>query len=360
MKNTVDTPPTGSGSPPTSVPQGGALAATAPGSSGPSFTSRLHWRSSSIDLFDFWPLAVMLVVIIYTSTQSPYFLTTTNFKNILAINAPLAMMAMGQTFLLISAGLDLSIGYNASFAAIVTGLLMQSGHPMWFCIGAGIFAATAVGFTNGVLCSLNRAHPFIITLGMSIFLFGVSTELTGGAPVNDMKILYSWFGGLLPSGFPFFGLPAVALPLFVIVAFAFCFLRWSPIGRRAFAIGGNEEAAYLSGIPVRTTKIILYTLMGLIVGIAAMCLAGYIDEASFNLAQNYELQTIAACVIGGTALFGGRGGAFRSLQGVALLALVNNSVNFVHNIGPITVDANYQQILLGIIIVIAVMVSRRG
>jgi ribose/xylose/arabinose/galactoside ABC-type transport system permease subunit len=167
-----------------------------------------------------------------------------------------------------------------------------------------------------------------------------------------MKGLYSAFGGYMPGGFPFFGLPSVTWPFLIVVLLTYGFLRWAPLGRRAYAIGGNEAAAYLSGIPVKRTKIYLYTLMGALVGITGMVLSGQINEASFNLAQNFELQSIACAVIGGTALFGGRGGAFRSLQGVALWGLVQNSILFIG------FSSNYQQMSLGVIIIIAVMVTR--
>jgi len=315
--------------------------------------SSLPEKVAALDLFTFWPIAVIVLIVIYTATQSAHYLTVSNFENILAINAPLGIIAMGQTTLLVSAGLDLSVGYNISFSSIVTGEMLTHGYPLWICIAAGLGAATAVGLVNGILCAQNRAHPFIITLGMSILLFGLCVHITGGAPVNNMGGLYTAFSGYLPQGFPFFGLPNLTIPLVATVLFAFCFLRWTPLGRAAFAIGGNEEAAYLSGIRIKWSKIALYTLMGFIVGIAAMCLAGEINEASFNLGQNYELQSIAASVIGGTALFGGRGGAFRSLQGVALLGIVNNAVVFSG------LDPNFQQVVLGGIIILAVMVTRR-
>jgi len=305
-----------------------------------------------VDLYTFWPLAVMAVLIVVTSFRSPHYLTVFNFENILSQIAPLGIVTMGQTILLISAGLDLSVGYNIAFASIVTGLLLEHGHPLWLAVAAGVGAATAVGFTNGVLAAQGRAHPFIITLGVSIFLFGLDTQLTGGAPVNDMKGLYTAFGGNLPSGFPGFGLPTVAVPFFIVLVLTFAFLRWTPLGRRAYAIGGNEEAAYLSGVPVKRNKIYLYTIMGFLVGITGMVLAGQINEASFNLAQNFELESIACAVIGGTALFGGRGGALRSLQGVLLWGVVQNAIVFAG------LSSNYQEMALGAIIVIAVMVTR--
>src|SRR5581483_5288108 len=258
-------------------------------------------RLRNVDLYALWPLAVMVVIIVVTSLRSSHYFTAFNFENILSQAAPLGIVTMGQAVLLISAGLDLSVGYNMAFASICTGLLLERGQPLWLCIAAGVGGATLVGFVNGVIVAQNRAHPFIITLGTSIFLFGLDTQMTGGAPVDDMKGLYTAFGGNLPQGFPFFGLPSLTIPLVVV---------------------------------------------------AGLALAGQINQASFNLAQNFELQSIACAVIGGTALFGGRGGALRSLQGVALWGVVQNAIVFAG------LSSNYQQMALGAIIVVAVMVTR--
>ena len=327
--------------------------ARATGAPRPAAAPWLRPQWGNVDLYTLWPIAVIILIIVVTSFRSSTYLTVVNFKNVLSQMSVYGIVTMGECILLISAGIDLSVGANMAFSSICTGLLFtQGGYPMWLCIAAGIGAAVGVGLINGILASLNRAHPFIITLGMQVFLYGLATQMTGSAPVNDMGWLYTAFGGYLPSYPPFLGLPTVAVPFIAVVLCTYTFLRWSPIGRRAYAIGGNEEAAYLSGIPVRRTKIILYAIMGLLAGIAAMVLAGNIDEASFNLAQNYELIGIAMAVVGGTALFGGRGGALRSLQGVVLYAVVANAIVFLG------FTSNYQQMALGIIIIIAVMVTR--
>ncbi len=331
-------------------PTPGALGAPAAADLEAGPPARRRWSSVTVgglDLYSLWPILVMVLIIIITSLRTSNYLSTANLENVISQIAPLGIVTMGQAILLISGGIDLSVGYNASFASIVTGLLLEHGHPLGIDIAAGVAAATLIGFINGVLAAQNRAHPFIITLGMSIFLFGLDTQMTGGAPVNDMGGLYTLFGGSFLGG-----IPTVAIPLVVVVIFAYVFLRWSRLGRQAYAIGGNEEATYLAGIRVKRTKIYLYTLMGLIVGVSGMVLAGQINEASFNLAQNYELESIACAVIGGTALFGGRGGALRSLQGVALYGVVQNAISFAG------LSSNYQQMALGVIIVIAVMVAR--
>lgn len=318
---------------------------------------------SRIDFYSLWPILVMLAIIIYTSSRSANFLTVQNFSNIISSNAVLGIVTMGQTILLISAGIDLSVAANVSITGVVIGLLItqqhvtifgvQLPHPsIWMAILVGLAFATLIGLVNGILVAQNRAHPFIITLGMAVFLTGLATEMTASAPVNDMGSLYTTLSGNLPSGPPFFGMPWATFLLIIMVAFTYCFLRWSPLGRRAYAIGGNEAAAFLSGIPIKRSKIYLYTLVGFIVGIAAVLQTGLLDSAVFNNGQGLELQSIACAVIGGTALFGGRGGALRGLQGLLLYGLVTNSLNFL-NYG-----SNYQQMALGIIIVAAVMVQR--
>ena len=337
----MDTAKTSTESPDVSVAERGASADGAVGGAG-------RWSLlGGVDVYGLWPLAVMVVVVGVTATQSSRYFRVANLENVVSQIAPLGIATMGQTILLISGGIDLSVGYNASFASVVTGLMLEHHHPLGLDILLGVAAATVVGLVNGVLAAQNRAHPFIITLGTSIFLFGLDTQLTGGAPVNDMGGLYQAFGGNFAGG-----IPTVAIPFAVLIVLTYVFLRWSRLGRQAYAIGGNEEATYLAGIRVKRTKIYLYTLMGLIVGVTGMVLAGQINEASFNLAQNFELESIACAVIGGVALFGGRGGAIRALMGVALYGVVQNAITFLG------MSSNYQQMALGLIIVIAVMVTR--
>jgi ribose transport system permease protein len=312
---------------------------------------RPGWVPAGIDFYSAWPILVILAIVIFSSIHSPNYLTTLNFENILSQMSVIGIIAMGQTIILVSAGIDLSVGANMSFASVCTGLLFSQGHyPMVICIVAGLAAATGVGLINGALASLNRAHPFIITLGMSVFLYALATQMTGSAPIVGVGWLYTTFGGGIGST----GIPTIAIPFLASVILTYAFLRWSPVGRKAYAIGGNEEAAYLSGIPVKRTKIILYALVGLIAGVGGLIEAGTLDQASYAIGTNYELISIAMCVVGGTALFGGRGGALRSLQGVVLYIVVSNAI--VLN----GYTDNYQNMALGIILILAVMVTRQS
>jgi ribose/xylose/arabinose/galactoside ABC-type transport system permease subunit len=290
---------------------------------------------------------VLVVGIIVTAIFQPVFLTMSNIANVLSQIAVLGILTMAQTIVLISGGIDLSVGSNVALSGVVAGLLFMHGVPLWIDCLAAMGCATIIGLINGVLVAQNRAHPFIITLGMLTLLEGIAELITGGSPVNDMGALSTTLGGTI-----FFGIPTAVVLLFVVVALTAFFLARTPLGRTAYAIGGNEEASYLSGIPIKRTKIYIYTLAGVVAGIAALTLSGILNAAEANIGTGLELQSIAAAVIGGTPLIGGRGGAWRSLQGVLLLGVVSNSLNLM------SVGANYQNIALGIIVLIAVMVQK--
>jgi ribose transport system permease protein len=302
---------------------------------------------AGLDLVDLTPLAVIVALLIIGAVFSPYFFTASNLTNVLTQVSVIGIVTMAQTILLVAAGIDLSVGNNVAVSGVVTGELFSHGTALWLACLAGIGCGTLIGLVNGVLVAQNRAHPFIITLGMFTLLDGVATKLTGGSPVNDMGALNTTLGGTLPGGIP----TAIIVLLVAVVAVAL-FLHRSPIGRAAYAIGGNEEASYLSGIPIKRTKIYLYTIVGFIVGIAALVESGILNEASNTIAPGLELQSIAAAVIGGTPLFGGRGGALRSLQGVILLGLISNILNLLG------LGGDYRNIVTGIIVIIAVMVQK--
>lgn len=300
-----------------------------------------------IDATTYGTTVVLIVGIIITAIFQPVFLTVSNIANVLSQIAVLGILTMGQTIILISGGIDLSVGSNVALSGVAAGLLFLHGVPLWIDCIVALACATLIGLINGVLIAQNRAHPFIITLGMLTLLEGIAELVTGGSPVNDMGALATTLGGTI-----FFGIPTAVVLLFVVVVLTAFFLARTPLGRAAYAIGGNEEASYLSGVPIKRTKIYIYTLAGLIAGIAALTLSGILNAAEANIGTGLELQSIAAAVIGGTPLIGGRGGAWRSLQGVLLLGVVSNSLNLL------SVGANYQNIALGIIVLIAVMVQK--
>jgi ribose/xylose/arabinose/galactoside ABC-type transport system permease subunit len=294
-------------------------------------------------------LITLIVIVIVTAIGNPRFLSTGNLLNILFQASTLGIVAAGQTMLLISGGLDLSVGASMSVAALAAALTIVATGSVALGVLAGLATGALIGLCNGFLVATNRATPFIITLGVMTFLQGVAIVISGGSPINGVGALFDSFG--LGSTL---GLPNPVYVLAATLIVTFLVLRRTIFGRYAFAIGGNEEAARLSGVPVRRIKVGLYTLNGLIVGVAAVVLTGILDSALPNMGAGYELRAIAAVVIGGTPVLGGRGTIVGTLGGVLLLGLVSNSMNLLG------VGANYQSAVLGLIITAAVLLQKRS
>jgi ribose transport system permease protein len=290
---------------------------------------------------------VLLVIIIFTGIINPRFLSLQNILNILQQISVLGIVSIGMTILLISGGLDLSVGSLISLSAYVGGLTIVQTQSLGLGILALFACAVFFGFLNGVLAATERAHPFIITLGTMTFLQGVAVVISRGSPINGMGGLYELIGIR-----DIFGLPAPAIIFIGLLILSHFFLRNIPLGRYAFAIGGNQEASRLSGIRISRMKIALYALNGLFVGVAALVLSSILDSALPTMGTGYELRSVAAAVIGGTPLFGGRGNVFGTLGGVFLLGLVSNSINLLG------ISANFQGVVLGAIMVAAVMFQK--
>ncbi len=308
------------------------------------------WRLSalrSLGIGRFTLLITLVAIIIVTAIGNPRFLSPNNLLNILFQISALGIVSAGQTILLVAGGLDLSVGASLSVAGLATALTIIGTGSVLLGGLAGVAAGTVIGAMNGVLVATNRATPFIITLGTMTFLQGVAIVMSGGSPINGTGVLFDIFGtgSLMGVSYPVFAM------LLAVVA-VFLLLRFSTVGRYAFAIGGNEEASRLSGIPVQGIKVALYAINGLLVGLAGVILTGILDSGLPSMGTGYELRAIAAVVIGGTPLLGGRGTVIGTLGGVLLLGLVSNSMNLLG------VGANYQSAVLGLIITAAVLLQK--
>jgi ribose transport system permease protein len=301
----------------------------------------------SLGIGRFTLLLTLAAIIVVTAVGNPRFLSPNNLLNILFQVSALGIVASGQTILLVAGGLDLSVGASLSVAGLATALTIIGTGSVVLGVLAGIAAGTIIGAINGMLVSTNRATPFIVTLGTMTFFQGVAIVMSGGSPINGTGVLFDIFGtGSL------FGVSYPVLVMLASVALVFLLLRFSMVGRYAFAIGGNEEASRLSGIPVQRIKVALYAINGLLVGLAGVILTGILDSGLPSMGTGYELRAIAAVVIGGTPLLGGRGTVIGTLGGVLLLGLVSNSMNLLG------VGANYQSAVLGLIITAAVLLQK--
>lgn len=293
-------------------------------------------------------VVVGLALIVFTSTQSPVFLTTQNLLNVATQVSVLGILAAGTTLLMVSGGMDLSIGSSVSLSSMILASSMLAGAPVWLAVLACFGVALGVGTTNGILASLSKTHPFVITLGMLTLVQGLA---------------------LLVSQTPLYGLPAeflalgrgrlgpIALVVLVCAAVliaAHILLSRTPYGRWLYAIGGSQPAAFLAGIRIRTVKVTAYALNGALVGLAAVLLTTQIASASATMGAGLELSAIAAVAIGGTSLAGGRGDIVGTVLGVVLLGLINNSLNLM------SISPNWQYVLQGAVVVIAVMAQRHS
>jgi ribose transport system permease protein len=288
-------------------------------------------------------VALVLIGLVMT-ILSPVFLSTQNLLNIGVQAAVVAILAFGQTFVIVSAGIDLSVGSVAALAAIVTGYTasMQGLNPV-VAIGLGVATGVACGFVSGAMVAYGRLPSFIATLAMLSIARGLALVLSDGVPVAQPDAV-AWFGRTYGGWLP---MPVVIMVVLGVLA-AFILNR-TYVGRAMYAIGGNEEAARLSGINVRRQQLIIYSLSGLFAAIAGLVLAGRLVSGQPQAAAGYELDAIAAVVIGGASLAGGQGRAFGTLIGALVLAVIRNGLNLLN------VSSFWQQVVIGAVIALAVL-----
>lgn len=297
------------------------------------------------------PIVALLFLITYLAFATPYFFTVSNFLNITRQSSINAILAIGQTMVIISAGIDLSVGAVLALSASMSAVAVSYwGLNLAVGILLGLGTGALIGFITGVIVTKGRIPDFIATLAMMTTARGLALILTQGLPVPShftaLKLV-----GYLPQGLiwlgsgDILGIPVPALVVIVITILGWLILTRTTLGRAIYAVGGNREAARISGISFVRTKIIVYTIMGLLAGVAGIVLTGRLNSANALMADGAELQSIAAVVIGGTNLFGGEGGVFGSVIGAFIMGVLGNGLNLLN------VSAFWQRFILGLIIV---------
>ncbi|RLV70778.1 D-ribose ABC transporter permease protein [Streptomyces sp. CBMAI 2042] len=297
-------------------------------------------------LLDNGALSALVVLVVAMSLLSGDFLTTQNLLNVGVQAAVTAILAFGVTFVIVSAGIDLSVGSVAALSATVLAWSATSaGVPVVLAVVLAIVTGIACGFVNGALISYGKLPPFIATLAMLSIARGLSLVISQGSPIafpDSVSRLGDTLGGWLPV--PVLVMIAMGLVTALILGRTF-------IGRSMYAIGGNEEAARLSGLRVKRQKIVIYALSGLFAAVAGIVLASRLVSAQPQAAQGYELDAIAAVVIGGASLAGGVGKASGTLIGALILAVLRNGLNLL------SVSAFWQQVVIGVVIALAVLLD---
>jgi ribose transport system permease protein len=290
------------------------------------------------------PVLILGGLVVAMTIASPVFLTTRNVGNVLSQTAVIAVLAVGQLLVILTRGIDLSVGSTLALASVVGAIAFEHGNPGVVVMLVMLATGAAVGFVNGAGYVWGRLpHPFIITLATLSIARGLALRLSGGQPKRGMPDVVRDLGGGSAGWFPYSAFLVGGIA--VLAALVLARLVW---GRWIYAVGGNPEAARRTGIPVRSVLISVYVLCGLLAGVAAIITSGRLNAGSPTSGDLAELDSIAAVIIGGASFLGGRGTVANALVGAVMIGVIRNGMNLLN------VDAFLQPIVIGVVIVLAV------
>ena len=299
------------------------------------------------NLRDAGTLIGLLIIVVTFSFLSPVFFTLPNLLNILQQSSINALIALGMTLVIISGGIDLSVGPSAALSAVLGATLMVSGVPVPLAILATLGVGALCGLFSGTLIAYAGLQPFIVTLGGLSLFRAIALIYTGGNPIFGIPLE---FRSLINS--TLFGIPTPIVIVAVIALLLWTVMNKTPLGEYILAIGGNEEAARVAGVPVKRTKVTVYIFSGLLASLASLILIGRLGAAEPTIGNLWELDAIAAAAIGGASLMGGKGSIFGTLIGVVILGALRNGLTLLN------IQAFYQLLATGLIIIIAMLIDR--
>jgi len=298
----------------------------------------------------FWVTVALLIIILGMSYLQPVFSSEANFYNMTRNFAYIGIMAVGMVAVIITGGIDLSVGSIMGVTGVVCGVMLEGGNAWYIAVVAGLATGMFAGMINGLLIAYAGLSPFVVTLGMMSFARSIAIVL------SQNRMIYEFGPGgptfKLLGGGQMFGLSNIFWALIVVAVVVGVILKFTTWGRHLYAIGGNEHAARLTGVPVVRVKAQAYVLSGLTAAIAAVLLVGWQGSAINALGTSYELRVIASTVIGGANLMGGEGGIYGAVIGSALLEVIRNSLLMQG------IDSNWQGAFVGVFIVLAVFLEK--
>jgi ribose transport system permease protein len=316
-------------------------------------TAKTLFRSDAMQRI--MAFGALIVLALGFSLASPYFRTFDNLVGILLATAVNGVLGLGATFVIITAGIDLSVGTVLTFSAVMTGVFITNWHlPIPLGILGGVLAGSLAGFINGNLISRMKIPPFIATLGMLYATKGLSLVISQLKPIyfNDTPAFREMaMGSILGKIIPGFDVPNAVFILFGAAIIANFILSRTILGRYTFAMGSNEEATRLSGVNVAAWKTAVYTLCGLFAGLGGVLMASRLNSAQPALGAGYELDAIAAVVIGGTSLSGGEGSILGTIIGAFIISTLTNGLRIL------SVPQEWQMVVTGAIVVLAVFLD---
>ena len=294
------------------------------------------------------PVVGLVVMIVALSLLSPYFLTTRNLSNILSQISDVGIMAAGAFLIILIGGIDLSVAAVMALTMMVSGwLYAQHGLPFVLALVAGLLVGALIGLINGILLTVGKVQAFVATLATMSAALGLALVVTNGNTINGFP---EWFGNLTHT--KVLGIPLQAYAMaatYLVLAF---WLRFRPRGRALYAIGGNDEVARLSGLPVRRLKTLVFVIAGSLAAVAGWINISQLDSAQPTAGSGYLLNVIAIVVIGGASLSGGSGSIGGTFIGLLIVGVLNNGLSLLH------VNPNLQQVVVGAVILAAVLSDR--
>jgi ribose transport system permease protein len=310
-------------------------------------TARPTLSRFSVSMRDAGTLIGLVVILLVFGALVPGFFSERNLVNILQQSSINACLALGMTLVIISGGIDLSIGPTAAISAVLAATLLVAGVPVPLAIAAGLAAGMVCGLFNGLLVAIVGLQPFIVTLGTLSTYRAIALIFTGGNPVlgltSDFRSLFN--GAVL-------GVPSSVVIVAGVAVIAWVLLKKTPFGEYLLAVGGNEEAAYIAGVPIARTKIGAYVISGSLAALASLILIGRLGAAEPILGNLWELDAIAAAAIGGASLMGGKGSVVGTILGAVILGTMRNGLTLMN------VQSFYQLLATGLIILAAMMIDR--
>ena len=299
------------------------------------------------NLRDAGTLIGLLIIVVTFSLLSPVFWTLPNLLNILQQSSINAIIALGMTLVIISGGIDLSVGPTAALSAVLGATLMVAGVPVPLAVMATLGVGALCGVFSGTLVAYAGLQPFIVTLGGLSLFRALALIFTNGNPIFGIPME---FRNLINS--TVFGIPTPIVVVVVIAVFLWVVMNKTPLGEYILAVGGNEEAARVAGVPVKRTKVTVFVISGVLASLAALILIARLGAAEPTIGNLWELDAIAAAAIGGASLMGGKGSIVGTLIGAVILGALRNGLTLLN------IQAFYQLLATGLIIIIAMLIDR--
>lgn len=306
---------------------------------------------SKISLGKLGPLLALIVLIVLVTVMNPGFIAPTNLLNLLRQVSTNALIAFGMTFVIITGGIDLSVGSTLALSSALMAGAIASGLDPLLAMLMSLILGTVLGGINGLLITKGKMAPFIATLATMTIYRGLTLVYTDGNPITGIgdSFIFKYVGrGYL------FGIPFPVILMLISFLILFIVLHKTTFGRKTFAIGGNEKASFIAGIKNDRIKIGIYAISGLMASLSGIIITSRLNSAQPTAGGSYEMDAIASVVLGGTSLSGGRGRIVGTLIGALIIGTLNNGMNLLG------ISSFYQQVVKGIVIIIAVLLDRKN